>query len=82
MLPLTCVSINSMPVPPLLAEKVIRLTGNKSHLTFKALPADDPRQRQPDMSLAREKLKWEPKVDLDDGLKETIAYFRRTLGLS
>jgi UDP-glucuronate decarboxylase len=62
-----------------LAENVLRLVGGKSKLSFHPLPADDPRQRQPDISLARSKLGWEPKVALADGLKETIAYFRRTL---
>lgn len=62
-----------------LAENVLRLVGSKSKLTFKPLPQDDPRQRQPDISLAKEKLGWEPKVNLEDGLKETIAYFRKTL---
>ncbi len=62
-----------------LAENVLRLTGGHSKLTFKPLPTDDPRQRQPDISLAKEKLGWEPKVQLEDGLKETIAYFRKLL---
>ncbi len=62
-----------------LAEKVIALVGGKSKLVFRPLPADDPRQRQPDIALAQEKLGWQPKVALEDGLKETIAYFRRTL---
>jgi len=62
-----------------LAERVMKLTGSKSRLVHQPLPADDPKQRQPDISLAREKLKWEPKVALEDGLKETIAYFRSTL---
>jgi UDP-glucuronate decarboxylase len=62
-----------------LAEMVIKLTGSKSRLVHHALPADDPRQRQPDISLAADKLKWSPTVSLEDGLKETIAYFRRTI---
>jgi UDP-glucuronate decarboxylase len=62
-----------------LAELVLRIVGGKSKLVFKPLPSDDPRQRQPDISLARNKLGWEPKVMLEDGLKETIAYFRKTL---
>jgi UDP-glucuronate decarboxylase len=62
-----------------LADKVIRLVGGKSQLVFHPLPQDDPRQRQPDISLARDKLAWEPKVSLEDGLKETVAYFRRLL---
>jgi UDP-glucuronate decarboxylase len=60
-----------------LAEEVLRLTGSKSQLIFKPLPADDPRQRQPDISLVRNALGWTPKVSLADGLQETIAYFRR-----
>lgn len=64
-----------------LAEKVIALTDSRSRLVFKSLPADDPRQRQPDISLAKEHLSWQPKVALEDGLKETIAYFRHLLKL-
>lgn len=63
-----------------LAEKVVQLTGSKSKLIFMPLPSDDPKQRQPDISLAHEKLGWQPKVSLEDGLKETIAYFKKTLG--
>ncbi len=63
-----------------LAEKVLHFTGSKSKLIFMPLPQDDPKQRQPNISLAREKLGWEPKVSLEDGLKETIAYFKKTLG--
>ncbi len=59
-----------------LAEKVIALTGSKSKIIFKPLPEDDPRQRKPDISLAKAKLGWEPKVVLEDGLKDAIAYFR------
>ena len=62
-----------------LAERIISLTGSKSKLGFKPLPQDDPKQRRPDISFAKSALKWEPKVSLEDGLKETIAYFRRTL---
>lgn len=62
-----------------LAEKVLALVGGKSKLVFRPLPADDPRQRQPDIALAKDKLGWQPKVGLDDGLRETIAYFRRLL---
>ncbi len=58
-----------------LAETVIQLTGSKSELLFEELPEDDPKQRQPDISLAKEKLGWEPKVDLATGLKPTIKYF-------
>ncbi|MCO7557857.1 UDP-glucuronic acid decarboxylase family protein [Metapseudomonas otitidis] len=59
-----------------LAEKVILLTSSKSKLIFKELPADDPRQRRPDIALAKEKLNWEPKISLDDGLQKTVDYFR------
>jgi UDP-glucuronate decarboxylase len=62
-----------------LAEKVMNLTGSKSKLVYHALPADDPKQRQPDIGLAAEKLDWAPKVSLDDGLKATIDYFRGKL---
>jgi UDP-glucuronate decarboxylase len=62
-----------------LAEKVVSLVGSKSKLVYKPLPQDDPKQRKPDISLARAKLGWEPKVNLADGLKETIAYFKRLL---
>jgi UDP-glucuronate decarboxylase len=58
-----------------LAENVIELTGSKSEILFEALPEDDPQQRQPDISLAKEKLGWEPKVSLREGLVPTIAYF-------
>jgi UDP-glucuronate decarboxylase len=58
-----------------LANLVIEMTGSKSQLEFRPLPSDDPIQRQPDISLAREKLDWEPKVPLEEGLKSTIAYF-------
>src|SRR5208282_2044906 len=59
-----------------LAEQIIAMTGSRSPLVFKPLPADDPKQRQPDISLAREKLGWEPRVELRDGLKRTIDYFK------
>lgn len=62
-----------------LAEKVISMTGSRSRVAFKPLPQDDPKQRQPEISLAREKLDWAPAVRLEDGLKETIGYFRRIL---
>lgn len=58
-----------------LAEKIIRMTGSKSKITFKPLPADDPKQRQPLIDLAKEKLGWTPEVPLEEGLKKTIAYF-------
>ena len=62
-----------------LAERIITLTQSKSRLCYMPLPQDDPRQRQPDISFARSALNWQPKVSLEDGLKVTIDYFRRTL---
>lgn len=62
-----------------LAEKVIELTGSKSKLVFKPLPQDDPRQRKPDITLAKKVLGWEPKVPLEEGLKKTIEYFDKLL---
>jgi UDP-glucuronate decarboxylase len=59
-----------------LAEKIIALTGSKSKIIFKPLPQDDPLKRKPDIELAREKLNWEPRKQLDEGLKETIHYFK------
>ncbi len=59
-----------------LAETIVSICGTNSKVVYKPLPEDDPRQRQPDISLAKEKLDWEPKVALRDGLEETIAYFR------
>lgn len=62
-----------------LAQTVIRLTNSKSKLIFKSLPKDDPQQRRPDISLAKEKLDWSPKIELEEGLKKTIEYFDRLL---
>jgi len=64
-----------------LAEKVLRLTGSSSRIVHSALPQDDPVRRCPDISLAGEKLGWKPAVSLDEGLVETIPYFRKKLGL-
>jgi dTDP-glucose 4,6-dehydratase len=58
------------------AERIVRITGAKSQLTYEPLPIDDPKQRRPDISLAKQLLKWEPKVDLETGLQKTIEYFR------
>ncbi len=63
-----------------LAEKIIKQIGSKSEIVFKPLPEDDPQQRQPDITLAKEKLGWEPKISLDEGLKPTIEYFDSLLG--
>ena len=62
-----------------LAEAVLRLTGSSSKIRFEPLPQDDPKQRKPDISLTRSALNWQPKVALEDGLKETIAYFKSIL---
>ena len=60
-----------------LAQEVIKLTGSKSKIIFKPLPLDDPLQRKPDISLAKEKLAWEPRIQLKEGLKKTIPYFKQ-----
>jgi len=62
-----------------LAEQVLKVVGGSSRLVFEPLPQDDPKQRCPDISLAKEKLDWSPEVPLEDGLKETVAYFRKLL---
>jgi len=62
-----------------LAEKVIAMTGSSSRISYEALPADDPRQRRPDITLAGEKLGWRPTIALEEGLERTIAYFRDLL---
>ena len=62
-----------------LAEMIIRLIGSSSRLVFKPLPQDDPRQRQPDISLAKKQLAWEPKIPLEQGLTQTIEYFSAAL---
>ena len=62
-----------------LAELVLELTGSQSQLVYEALPADDPLQRCPDITLARQLLKWEPTVDLREGLRNTIDWFQKTL---
>jgi UDP-glucuronate decarboxylase len=62
-----------------LADLILKLTSSKSEIIFKSLPEDDPKQRQPNINLAKDKLNWEPKVALEDGLKETIKYFKALL---
>ncbi len=63
-----------------LAETLIQMTGSASRIIFKPLPQDDPIQRRPDITLAREKLGWEPEIQLSEGLEKTIAYFRSLIG--
>jgi len=62
-----------------LAREVLKLTGSKSKIVFKPLPYDDPTQRQPDISLAKKTLRWEPKVKLEKGLRNTIRYFKKMM---
>jgi dTDP-glucose 4,6-dehydratase len=61
------------------AKKIIKLTNSKSRIVFKELPVDDPKQRKPDISKAKKLLDWEPKVSVDEGLKETIEWFRNNM---
>ncbi len=62
-----------------LAQKIIEITGSKTKIVHKELPMDDPKQRQPDITLAKKELNWTPTISLADGLKKTIAYFERLL---
>jgi UDP-glucuronate decarboxylase len=62
-----------------LARKVIALADSKSKLEFKPLPADDPKQRKPDITLARTRLNWQPAIELEEGLTRTLAYFKTLL---
>ena len=62
-----------------IAETILRLVGGQSKIVFLPLPADDPRQRCPDISLAKRELDWEPTVQLEDGLAETINYFKQKI---
>jgi UDP-glucuronate decarboxylase len=64
-----------------LAQEVVKATGSRSEIVFKPLPHDDPMQRRPDITLARERLGWTPQVTLAEGLPKTIAYFRKVLGI-
>jgi UDP-glucuronate decarboxylase len=59
-----------------LAQKVVAMTGSKSRVIYQPLPQDDPTRRRPDIGLAREKLGWEPRITLEEGLQPTIEYFR------
>jgi len=61
------------------AERILRLTGTKSAIVRKPLPVDDPKQRQPDITRAKTLLDWEPRVALEDGLRETIRWFQANL---
>jgi UDP-glucuronate decarboxylase len=58
-----------------LAHKIIEMTNSRSKIVFETLPSDDPVQRQPDITLAKQKLNWQPQIPLDTGLKQTIQYF-------
>ena len=62
-----------------IAEKIVKLTNSSSQIVFKPLPEDDPKQRKPDISIAKEIISWEPKIDLTKGLKQTINYFEKIL---
>ena len=62
-----------------LADKIIKITGSKSKIFFEKLPSDDPKKRKPDISLAKEIIEWEPKVNLDEGLVQTVNYFKKVL---
>ena len=62
-----------------LAEMVLALTGSRSKIVYRPLPADDPKQRRPDISLAKTRLDWAPTVQLEQGLNHTIAYFDKLL---
>jgi nucleoside-diphosphate-sugar epimerase len=62
-----------------LADKIIKLTKSESKIVFKPLPADDPKQRRPEITIAKTKLNWEPVVDLEEGLKNTISWFKNTI---
>jgi len=64
-----------------LADPILRITGSKSRIVFRPLPVNDPKVRQPDIGKAREALDWSPRMDLEDGLKVTIAWFIKRLGM-
>ena len=73
--------VNLARVLRLGARLVLRVTGSASAIVFRPLPEDDPRQRRPDITKARALLGWEPKIDLESGLKLSLAYFREALSL-
>jgi UDP-glucuronate decarboxylase len=60
---------------------IIRMTGSNSRIIYEALPSDDPIQRQPDISYAAAQLGWKPKIELEEGLEMTIAYFKEIMGI-
>jgi UDP-glucuronate decarboxylase len=62
-----------------LAKKIIEITGSKSNIVYNSLPQDDPLQRKPDINLAKEKLKWQPVIELEEGLVKTVEYFEKIL---
>ncbi|MFH1583348.1 MAG: GDP-mannose 4,6-dehydratase, partial [Candidatus Falkowbacteria bacterium] len=62
-----------------IAEKIITITGSKSKIAYGPLPKDDPKKRRPDITLAKEKLNWQPEVELETGLKQTIEYFKKLI---
>jgi dTDP-glucose 4,6-dehydratase len=62
------------------AEEIIRITGTSAQIEYRALPVDDPKVRQPNISRAKKVLNWEPKVDFDQGIRTTIDYFRSRIG--
>ena len=64
-----------------IAQEIVRLTGSKSTLVYRPLPEDDPKVRQPDITRARTLLGWEPKVSLEEGLKQTLSYFREKIAV-
>jgi dTDP-glucose 4,6-dehydratase len=64
------------------AQRVLAVTGSKSALTYEALPQDDPKQRRPDISKAKQLLGWEPKIDLENGLRMSLEYFRREVAVA
>jgi len=61
------------------ADEILRLTGSKSQIVFRPMPPDDPKQRKPDITLARTLLGWKPKIDREEGLKRTLDYFQARL---